>query len=329
MAKKDITPYIIIGVVIIIVALIIAPKLNFGGFKTVIITNTTIIEILKYAPAGTCTASINPPVVYIGDLVTGTVTDGVNTRCQVYANSIEPYSPDWREITEGITNNAGVLTFADNIEILGVFNFRAICGDCVTNTVTLTVNPLPDEDDGEPVICYDSDATLSPFEEQLKTAAYCTDSTGTVYDSCITGYKLTEWYCGPLGDPPELRHCMGGTTEHNCPGYIPGSICSSGRCVMPAPLDTDGDGYSDADEITAGTNPNDPYSYPGGGPAEFCANYCKNINYAGSKYYSSGGSLAVCQAYFQDACPNIHGLPYEASTYSVANHCCCGDCVGW
>lgn len=90
--------------------------------------------------------------------------------------------------------------------------------------------------EAEPIICYDSDSGLSPFEEQLKTAGTCTDSTGTYYDSCIDGNHLSELYCGPLGLAPELRHCMGFPAEgsQNCPGWIPGSTCDAGKCVLPS-----------------------------------------------------------------------------------------------
>lgn len=313
------------------VVLLLAVVIVIGGMSgwftfsitNIKIVNDTTINILENQKSGTCTASVNPTVITSGGEVTGTIRDGVNTLCDVYLHR----GDDWVFVVTGTTNANGILIFRENVYDVGTFEFRAICGTCVTNRVTLVVNPVEDEPEPDGVACFDSDGDLEPFASELKNYGFCTDATGTHYDSCIDGFHISELYCGPIASPPEEQHCMGFPEEGswNCPGYG-FDVCSSGTCKD---IDSDGDGFSDEEENSAGTNPNDPYSIPGGGPSEFCADYCKNINYAGSKYMYVGGSNDACEVFWQDACPNKHGLPYEASTYSSINKCCCGDCISW
>jgi len=85
--------------------------------------------------------------------------------------------------------------------------------------------------ESEPIICYDSDSSLSPFEEQLKTIGTCTDSTGSHVDYCTDENHLVEKYCGPLASPESEKTCLWDVT-YNCPGWISGSHCEGGRCVM-------------------------------------------------------------------------------------------------
>lgn len=229
MAKKNSK---IIWILLIIGALALFWYMGKEGFfkGNFSITNQDITNMLESPQTAieTCTLSLVPQAIFSGDSVTGIIQDGKNTRCSVYARSIEPYSPDWRLVFTGTTDDTGRLSSTQNVEIIGVFIFKAICGSCITNEATLYVNPLPD---GEPVICYDSDISLSPFEEQLKFAGFCTDSTGTDSDYCYEGTDhLIEYYCEPLSSPPSERYC--GYTSFNCPGMIPGSTCVSGRCVL-------------------------------------------------------------------------------------------------
>ncbi len=193
MTKKNNNIGIFIGIAIVIAAIILSQTLKQSSDKTTIITNTTIIEILKYAPStGSCSASVTPTTIYVGEVVTGTVTNGANTRCEVYLG----VGDDWVLFGEGTTNNLGFLTMTGNPTAPGIFTFRAICGSCVTNIVTLTVNAMP---------------------------------------------------AGPDNDGDG----------------IPDSIDP----------DDDNDGWSDTDEIVAGTNPFDPTSHPT--TITTCDGYCK------------------------------------------------------
>lgn len=82
-------------------------------------------------------------------------------------------------------------------------------------------------------ICYDSDSSLSPFEEQLKTLGYCSDSTASYTDHCYEGTNsLIEYYCSPTSVPQSEKSCD--FVSYNCPGMVPGSHCdvATGRCVF-------------------------------------------------------------------------------------------------
>lgn len=315
----------------------------------------------------TCTLAITPLAIFRGDSVTGIIQDGANTLCRVFATD----GLEWRLIYTGMTDNTGRLSSTQNIELVGTFRFRAICGSCVTNEVQLIVNALPEDSEVDietycsrlgyewsidKVTAYEcsneADRTcdlydknydyLYNYEEQwccyncIDFSASCTDSdgknkltpgwvtsSGYFYDDCAGNWAVKEYYCEGNIVKEEVMACE--------PGYIcyetrGGDYCKLIESEPPAPTDSDGDGYSDADEISEGTNPNDANSYPGGGPAEQCANQCKDINYAGSYYYPDWNSNA-CMGYAYETCFPIHGLQYEASTYS--SPCCCFDCVGW
>jgi len=134
--------YIMVG--IIIAAFIIAPNLNFEFFSTF---NTDTQDALNNQAAGDCSATLDRSVVNVGDFVAGTVTDGANTLCEVYATD----GSSWRKIAEGTTDNSGNLRFSENIMIPGTFTFRVLCGTCITNEVNLVVNPIVDDswEDGD------------------------------------------------------------------------------------------------------------------------------------------------------------------------------------
>ncbi|MBU1173616.1 MAG: thrombospondin type 3 repeat-containing protein, partial [Proteobacteria bacterium] len=285
-----------------------------------------IIELNKPPTTSeVCTLLISPLVIYSGDYLNGIIQDGKNTFCEIYADD----GSGWRQIYTGTTDNTGKLLARGEIEWIGNLEFKALCGSCITNEVTINVNERPDEPEDESEGNCNEYCTLSwtfdygyqaqscePGETNYwyfdmscccgdtgSTDMLCTDSDGLNYnnkgdcevrdgdyyfhggDNCPSYFKVNEFTC-------VNNRCV--ETLYTCPS----NSCINGACV-PMP-DTDGDGYSDEDEIQAGTNPNDPNSYPGGF-AEICADSCKNVDYAGS-YYMPSGSLNSCQSYAYETC---------------------------
>jgi len=174
---------LLIAIAIIVAAIIIAPNLNFS-FTSI---NQETINQLENAVEGTCSVSLNRNVITEGDLITGTVKDGAVTLCSIYGNLD---NTGWIKIGEGVTDSYGEIEITDTLNIPGTFAFRAICGDCVTNTANLLVNPLI------PSTCTDTDGI------NKLTAGWVISDGVTYYDECVSDV-VTEYYCN--GDVVDTR----------------------------------------------------------------------------------------------------------------------------
>lgn len=181
MAKKDSSA---IWVILIIAAIGV---FYYGGtqgwFKGnfSIINQETTNQLESPITISTCTASISPSTITAGNLVSGTVQDGSNTFCEVYGKMVG--TTEWRKIAEGTTNSAGSITFTDTFSVVGTFYFRAICGDCLTNQVTLIVNAGAPEP-----TCTDTDGIN-------KLTPGFVNSGGYYYDDCAGNWAVKEYYC--------------------------------------------------------------------------------------------------------------------------------------
>ncbi len=139
--------YWILGVVALILFYYGGNAGWFGGDTFFSTINQDTFNQLENAPVGdTCSVTLDKNVITAGEIITGSIKDGANTLCTVYGNG----GPGWIEVGSGITNAFGDLSITDTINIPGTYEFRVICGSCVSNTVDLIVNPVvaPPADDG-------------------------------------------------------------------------------------------------------------------------------------------------------------------------------------
>jgi len=186
MAKKN-NSGMWIGIAIVIAAIIISQNLDLT-FSTV---NQETINQLENNVIGTCSVSISPTVIDAGDSITGKVKDGKDTLCSIYGKLV---GDDWIKIGEGMTNAFGELEIIDTLSVPGSFQFRAICGDCATNTVNLLVNPVDSID------CTDTDGI------NKMTPGWVIADDLTYYDSCVDNV-VTEYYCDGSGVQTRILPC--------------------------------------------------------------------------------------------------------------------------
>jgi len=128
---------------------------NQGWFKSLsIIEDTDIVNYLEnpnHAIDTSCSLALSPGSIYVGDRTTGTIVDGKNSFCQVFAND----GIQWLKVYEGYTDANGVLVNTRTVSTVGSYVFRAICDlnnnnrvdldDCLTNPANLEVLPRPDD----------------------------------------------------------------------------------------------------------------------------------------------------------------------------------------
>lgn len=159
---------------------------------------------------------------------------------------------------------------------------------CLDGRCTDSGGPVPPQ-------CIDSDGGVAK-----NIYGICTDTSGSsAPDGCLTSTSLTESYCSDTNSDGINDKCAYYVV--NCDT---GTSCVSGACVAS-------DGGS------------------GGMTPEQCATYCMDLPtpYHGSNTHPEVQSSALCQSDSQAFCQS-EGLPFEASTYSSANKCCCFECTG-
>lgn len=177
------TVYYILGSIFMLASILVLILFATGVIKFPmigqnVVKDTRIIEILNNQQQGSCSITVNPSVINPGDLVTMTIVASPNDFCEVYGE----HDGVWLEIGEGSLGSTGVASVSEEIFLEGDFSFRAICGDCVTNTASLTVNTVPVGD------CSDSDGT------NKMTPGHVTSGGISYYDDCV-GNSVKEFYC--------------------------------------------------------------------------------------------------------------------------------------
>lgn len=233
MAKKDNQQALIIILAIAVGFLIIGGQKGWfkGGTTYITTSNTTITNLLNAGEEGSCTLSINPNTITSGDTIVGMITATPNTLCEIYGINTASITPAWIKVAEGTTGANGKISVTDTFGIVGKFNFRAICGKCVTNIESLTVNPITT------VKCIDSDGN------DIFTFGWVDDTEALVSysDSCYNSNSVVEYVCNPLPsammpqDCPTTHKCEGGRCIEKT-GYNVGDVVggSSGTGTIPA-----------------------------------------------------------------------------------------------
>jgi hypothetical protein len=324
-----------------------------------------VIVILDRPPTTleTCTLAITPQAVFTGDSVTGIIQDGANRQCDIYARGTAEGAETWRLIFSGRTDTTGRLSSTQNIELLGEFRFKALCGTCITNEVTLYVNEIPlstcaeraaaggyfykepitssfdcnqvaiteCEKKGLAALSYNLDRSNCCMYKCQSDSTPCTDSDGvnkniggyvtvggmTYVDDCTATMMVKEYICNGDSLGSTLLYCDPGTT---CIASPSGDFCSPG--LSP---DSDGDGYSDAEEIQAGTDPHNSYDYPNS-PLNQCLATCVGSGWQGATIHATDESscLTLGKQYCQE---DGYPAPFCTQSSLVNPGCCCYNCV--
>lgn len=234
--KNNQTIWVIIAIVIVIAFIW---GLKTGKFQSIVNLNQTIIERLENpipVPGVTCSLSINPSVITAGDLVTGTITDGKNAYCEGFMKMVG--TEDWRKVSEGRTDINGRATYSENFYVVGNFLIAGICDtngnnyldaqDCVTNQVSLRVNP------GATHTCTDTDGI------NKMTPGWVVADGLSYYDKC-EGNTVREYYCNGDILAERMLPCDS--------GYECYTTRSGGYCRLTTPTWNPGDELNDEQGI--------------------------------------------------------------------------------
>lgn len=217
-----------LGVLSIALILIVAFTIIIWGLSSGWISMNIFNQInkdteylLKNPPVSTvtCSLSISPKTITEGSLIRGTLNNGINTYCEVYAYM--EGDNIWRKIWEGTTDFSGQVTQTENLWVTGTFHFRAVCDinnngvfdnkDCVTNEEIIKVNSAQVESR-----CIDSDGN------DIFTFGWVDDTEAFVSypDECYNANSVIEYVCNPMPSAMMPQDCP---TTHKCEG---------GKCVL-------------------------------------------------------------------------------------------------
>lgn len=205
-----------------------------------------------------CTIVISKDIACVGDTVNMNIQDGANTLCSLYYNYNKT---GWKLYGSALTSSSGSITVTDSPQYTGIYGFRAICGDCVTNLAEIEVISCGGSDGGD---SSDGNSDGSPFDPinmpcaQVFTpldASYCTGhpcyeggtcifvSGGIVMpnrcecqpepESCAESCQQKGYFAGYCTDIISKVPC--GTDYMNADGN---SFCSSGFSLGTCCCDT-------------------------------------------------------------------------------------------
>lgn len=281
-----------------------------------------------------CTLDIDPSRMWSGDIFTGTIDDGENENCIVYARS---ETEDWRVVYVGVTDANGILSDSGIINEPNTYTFAAICGDCITNQDDLEV--VSPDSDGDGFTDWEeneagtnpNDASSFPGSDLDSDGDGFTD--GEEVAAGTDPYDSSDHPNGVTTTTTLLTYTCGQDTDWMCSGTCPGSYTceelsfaygpvpeeSYYACACISGTEVHNDWKPDGvyHNIPATTTTTIPFS---------CATYCTD-NY-GSVYgedTSVTGTGWACVDY-ADAWCVVNRPPEGYAGVSESNNCCCWTC---
>lgn len=252
--------------IVVVVVIIIGGQQGWFHSETQIISTETITQLEKETqPIGeTCSLSADKTNVNVGDIIVGSIKDGPQEECNVY------YRLDggqWTWHQKVTTNIEGVFTGNQLMPGEGNYEFKAICGDCITTSLMITVNPKeekpttyvccnPGEEDAicRPGKCLpgqtksdmtftnlnDCNSKCQPYvEEQITPKCYENDggANPSAYSTCYdtTMGKMVEFLmkrdtCQGDKGPLEEWYCDSGFCKSRLMECPIGYVCTGGYC---------------------------------------------------------------------------------------------------
>lgn len=167
-----------LGIYIVISVIILASVFLFAGFSgwfktsNVFVTNVTqnIDEALSQGEtSGDCTLQLSHNQICQGEKLTGTLLDGINTNCYLFAY----HDGEWGLVYTGSTDNTGTWSKTEEVNVLGKYYFRGVCdnnangvfdigADCITNQEYLEIITCPssDHEDGDIIVEIGEDVNM-------------------------------------------------------------------------------------------------------------------------------------------------------------------------
>ena len=252
-AKKKFMKYMIPISISLISLIVLSGLFYYGGthdwFKSEISfeggsTNVELTTINLNNPPNSmeedaCSQDLDKSIMCVGDVITGTVTDGKNTLCHVYGNRNDE---GWAKILEGTTDNNGVYEKSYAITMIGNYKFRSICdynnnghfdiNDCITEIDELIVTtdspPCPEEEPGS-----DEQEEEDEGLELVCESKYPKPSSQKSCDARVgcTKYQDCKFLSETITTPARCK-CSDGLdcqSDDDCPRLAPN--CVQGRCV--------------------------------------------------------------------------------------------------
>lgn len=234
MAKKNQGPDININTLLIIGLIIVfIYGVNDGWFNSNSnIKNfgdiTNINEYLtEQSDDEECSLYLSDNTICLGETITGTLIDGENTECYIFANA----GSGWEAVYSGTTDAGGMWKEDHTISAIGTFYLRGICDkdndgaytfdvDCITNQVTLTINDCGGGE-GEDEQTYTECSTIElPAYGDL--GGICSEE----------GYCENEYNCGHYWDYTNKEHHCACVETNFCGQYCYEYIYTNG-CECP------------------------------------------------------------------------------------------------